>query len=484
MLVIYGCGSTDELASSRVSGSAYANVDLENTRNSPSALDSKSVADLEHAWSQSSAVSGASVGLIGSPVLIDEVAYLQDADSNVRAIDLESGGVLWTKTFDSPAGGPIGVAVGKGRVFGATPTSAFALDARTGEAIWVNELAPDGTQVIIMTPGYHDGLVYVSTSPESGDGGEIGVLWALDARTGKRVWHFNTAQKGLWGNPEVNFGGGISHPPAFDGEGSMYVGTSNPGPTPGTDEHPWGSSRPGPNLFTNSIVKLDEKTGKVEWHYQVIPHGLCNGDVGGPVLTEVGGRKIVVAGGLAGFVVALDQGTGKLLWKRAVGRHNGHDDIGLYAMRGEYGRLKLPMTVYPGTYGGVAGPLAVNGSTVFVPVVDNATTLEGQETAAGSEEFGGQLVALDLRSGAVSWKKDLPSALFGPVSATNDLVFASSFDGGIHAYLAETGGEVWSEQLPTLAEGGMAIADRTLLVRAGFPQEEGKQDLLAYRLGG
>ena len=51
----------------------------------------------------------------------------------------------------------------------------------------------------------------------------------------------------------------------------MYVGTGNPVPFPGAEGLPWGASRPGPNLYTDSLVKLNAKTGKLEWYYQVDP---------------------------------------------------------------------------------------------------------------------------------------------------------------------------------------------------------------------
>jgi outer membrane protein assembly factor BamB len=483
--VFSGCSSssdgTDPLPPAAIS---YANVDLANTRQTASSLDSENVSGLVRAWSQLVKARGAGVGFIGSPVVLDGTVFLQDPDSNVLAMDFSSGEILWETRFDAPSGGTNGIVVGQGMIFGATPTSAFALNAETGEKIWSTNLVIDGSTEIIMIPGFHKGLVYVSTTPIPEQGGAIGVLWALDAESGAKVWHFNTAPRKLWGNPDINYGGGMTHPPAFDGEGSMYIGTGNPGPIPGTGAYPFGSSRQGPNRYTHSIVKLDEKTGKMEWHYQVTPHGLCNWDVGGPVLTELGSRKIVVAAGLSGIVVALDQETGQLLWREPVGRHNGHDNDGLLAMRGEYKRLKLPMSVFPGAFGGVAGPIAVDDEAIFVPVVDNKTTLDKQEEATISEQFNGQLVALDLRTGTVKWKRRFSKPLYGPVTTTNDLVLATSFGGKVHAFDKVSGGEIWSDDLPSKAEGGLTVSDDTILVRAGFPGEAGVTRLLAYRLTG
>jgi glucose dehydrogenase len=69
-------------------------------------------------------------------------------------------------------------------------------------------------------------------------------------------------EEGLWGHPEVNSGGGAWYPPVVDVErGLVYAGIANPAPFPGTEEFPNGSSRPGDNLYTDSIVALDIETG-------------------------------------------------------------------------------------------------------------------------------------------------------------------------------------------------------------------------------
>lgn len=418
-------------------------------------------------------------------MVVDGVAYTQDQASNVQAIDLASGDLLWEKRYESTANGPNGVVVSDGLVYGATTMAAFALEAKTGKEVWSTSLVRSKRERISMAPGYRHGLVYLSTSPASYKGGEVGVLWALDARTGRKVWHFDTVPRDLWGRPDVNFGGGLSYAPAFDGHGAMYVGTGNAGPIPGTERYPWGASRPGPNLYTDSVVKLDARTGKVDWYYQVTPHGLCNWDLGGPMLLRAGGRDLVVAAGLSGIVVALDRKTGKLAWKRPVGTHNGHDDDGLVAMRGEGSELKTPMTVYPGKFGGVFGQMSASAGTVFVPVANAATGLADQRTAGQVGTPSGELVALDVATGGVKWKHEFSSPLYGATTATNGLVFAASFDGTIYAFAAGDGRELWKESLPASVNGGLAVSGGTLLVPAGYAEGEGQEPaLLAYRLPG
>jgi len=459
----------------------HGKADLANTRNASSSLEAENVADLTLAWSRPLRGEVQGTVFTGSPVVTGNVAYLQGPSSDVQAIDLRSGRTLWEKRYGIPAGAPSGVTVAEELVFGATPTNAFALEARTGKEIWSVKLA-HSSERIEMAPGYHDGRVYFSTRPYREKGGEVGVLWALDAKTGKRIWHFDTVPRGLWGHPDVNFGGGLSRPPAFDGEGSIYVGTGNAGPIPGTQEFPWGSSRPGPNLYTDSVVKLDEKTGRVDWHYQVTPHGICNWDMGGPLLAESDGRRIVIAAGLSGIVVALDRESGKLLWKQPVGVHNGHDDDGLVAMRGEFEDLDLPMTVSPGVFGGVGGFPALAGSTLFVPVVNSPTRLVTQESAGLTGSESGELVALDVGTGAVKWTQRFSTPLYGSVLASNDLVFASSFDGKAYAFDGESGKRLWSEQLPSYGAGGLTAVGDLLLIRSSYSAEGAPQELLAYRI--
>lgn len=422
-------------------------------------------------------------GVTASPVVADGIAYTQDSASGVQAIELESGEVLWETSYQSPTAGTNGVVVVNDRIYGAAGADAFALDRNTGEEIWSTTLGRDGSEQIAMAPGYRQGLVYVSTVPVNEKGGEVGVLWALDGETGKKAWRFDTVPKDLWGNRKVNFGGGLGQPPAFDEKGAMYFGVGNPGPAPGTKRHPWGSSRPGPNLYTDSIVKLDAETGKLLWHYQVTPHDICNWDIGSPVLANVGGRSLVIAAGRSGLVVALDRRTGQLVWKQAVGRHNGHDKDGIHAMRGEFDKLETPLTVYPSALGGVYAPISVSGSRVVVPVVNFGGTVASQTRQLWRGTPTGELVGLDLTTGRVAWKHKFSSGAFGAPVSVNDLVFATSSDGTIYGFDLESGREVWKTSMPAGIAAGLTISGDTLLAPAGRVEFEGQTpQILAYRL--
>lgn len=488
-----GCGSSEGQSDGEepsFTGSGYPGVDAANTRNAPGRIDSSNVADLSLAWTAPIPGSSNFGSYASTPVIDKGVIYSQDLASNVQALSLDSGEVLWTRSYEQPDIGPNGIVVAEGKVFGATPTEAFALDQKTGKQLWSTVLPRNEHEGIDMAPGYDKGLVYVSTVPlnvnELYQGEGVGVLWALDAKTGKKRWSFNTVPKSLWGNPQVNAGGGLWYPPAFDGKGSMYFGTGNPSPFPGIPQAPWGSSRPGPNLYTNSLIKMDAKTGKMDWYHQVTPHDVYDWDFQGPpILMKAGGRNLVVAAGKSGIVLAADPKTGDVIWQRAVGKHNGHDDDGLLAMRGETDKIKVPATVYPGSLGGVISPMSTDGKLVFAPVVNSpASVLSGSEKQEPGPATG-EVVALDAATGRVVWKEELSTPAFGATTVVNDVVFATSYEGTVSAFDTKTGQILWREKLPAGTNSGVMANGDTLIAPAGVAAAAGQEPkIAAYRLGG
>ncbi len=470
-------------------GSGYPGVDLANTRQASGPIDGSNVSQLEVAWTLPLTGESSYGSYASTPIISKGVIYSQDLASNVQAIGLESGEVQWEKSYEDPSHGPNGLAVADGLVYGATASDAFALDQETGEEVWSTPLVENTRESIDMAPGYNDGLVYVSTVPvtvnETYGAGGVGVLWALDGKTGKKVWHFDTVPKDLWGHPEVNSGGGLWYPPSFDGKGSMYFGTGNPGPLPGTPKYPWGSSRPGSNLYADSMVKLDEKTGKMDWYYQQTPHNIYDWDFQDPpVLVSAGGRELAIGAGKSGVVVAIDAKSGKPVWKRPVGTHNGHDDDPIYAMKGEYSKIKAG-EAFPGQLGGVIAPMAANDSTLFVPVVNHSMTIVSPSELSESSAATGELVALDLATGKIEWKKKFPQPAYGAPTVVNDLVFATTAEGTVYGLDAKSGGEVWQATLPAGSNAGVMPNGEYLIAPAGLPVAEGQvAELVAYRLGG
>src|SRR5690606_29256776 len=147
--------------------------------------------------------------------------------------------------------------------------------------------------------------------------------------TGRVVWSFSTVDSDdLWGHPEVNSGGGAWYPPAVDVQtGTTFWGIGNPAPFPGTEEWPSGSSRPGPNLYTDSMLALDHLTGELVWFRQVLPHDLFDHDFQiSPILAElnVSGseQKLVFGAGKLGKVYAFNRSTGEIIWSTVVGKYD------------------------------------------------------------------------------------------------------------------------------------------------------------------
>ena len=386
VLVVACGGNSNEGSTSGLSTTwGLPGADLQNSRYVGGPINSSNVSTLGVAWTVPITASGAFGGYATTPVVADDVLYTQDLESNVQAIDLETGKVLWTKKYNSSSVGPNGVTVSDGTVYGATNDSVFALQADNGQQLWIKKLTRNTNEGIDMAPGINNGTVYVSTVPGNakrfyaGDG--QAVLTAMDAATGAVKWTWDEVPDNLWSNKHknINSGGGQWYPPTFDDQGNLYIGVSNPAPFTGTPKFPWGSSRPGPNLYTDSIVKLDASTGKLDWYYQLTPHDIYDWDMeNAPVLATVNGKQVVIDGGKAGILVEVDAQTGKLIWKRPVGDHNGHDNDNLAAEKGDFSNLKIPVTILPGDLGGIESQLATNGKTVFAAVNNLATTYKGQ----------------------------------------------------------------------------------------------------------
>jgi alcohol dehydrogenase (cytochrome c) len=482
------------------SGWTQPDADPGSTRYVASAITSANVSKLGVAWTvpltmNTSHTDGA---YAATPVIVNGVAYVQDLDSNVFAISLAAGKVLWTHDYDLPNGGPDGVTVAGGVVYAATSHAAGALDAATGAQLWSRTLTENDHEGIAMAPGYNNGTVYVSTVPANvtavyGAGGQ-GILWALNAKTGAPQWSWNEDQN-LWGNPAVNSGAGLWYTPSFDAQGNIYLGIANPAPIFGTKSYPLGSSRPGPNLYTDSVVKLSP-AGKLLWYYQLTPHDLYDWDLQNPpVLTTADGRQVVIDGGKAGIMIELDAQTGKLLWQLPVGGHSGHEDDGAlteHATPTSHDPLPANYCLEPSLYGGMLTELASNGSAAFAAVNDWALAASptGFTGSVASQVKGlysavGEMVAVNQDTGAISWDTPLPSMLFGAATVTNNVVFTTTFSGYLYALDATTGAVLFSTPMSARTNAPVAVDGDYVIAGAGLaaPSSTQRNMIIAYKLG-
>jgi outer membrane protein assembly factor BamB len=262
----------------------------------------------------------------------------------------------------------------------------------------------------------------------------------------------------------------------------VFLSVSNPGPFPGTVEFPNGSSRPGPNLYTNSLVALDGRTGRLLWYRQVLPHDLRDYDLeASAILTTVSIRgvrtDVVLVAGKMGRVYAFRADDGRELWTLSVGRHE--NDEG--PLPDEF------VTVSPGVLGGVETPMALAGGLLFVPWVDlpvrmSSTGLEGSsfEINAGR----GALTAVNAATGAVVWEKPLPQMPLGAATVANDVVFTSAYTGELFALHVADGRTLWTDTARAGINSFPAIAGDMLFVGAGaaFGLQSAVPELVAYKL--
>ena len=411
-----------------------------------------------------------------TPVVSAGRVYLQDLNSDVYALSLADGHLLWHHRYRRPDGGPNGLAVANGVVYGNTDTSAFALSARTGVERWRSRLTRPGNPVTIA-PLVANGLVYTSSTGQSPGG--RGTLFALDTKTGAVRWRFDTIV-GPWRFPREASGGGAWHPPSVDATGRVYWGTANPYPWGGSRARPNGGMYPGPVRHTDSLLVLDGRTGELLWSDQVTPHDVRDYDFQLPPLLIA---DVAVGAGKAGRVIAWDRATHARLWETEVGVH-----------RNDRGPLPTtPATVCPGLLGGVETPMASAEGRVFVPVVN----LCFRESAHGSSGLGfyrtdyskgtGELVALEASSGRRLWTRRFGSPNFGCATVAGGVVYTATYDGRIYGLSTEDGAIVARGRMRAGINACPAVAGSTLLIGAGadhpgFPAPV--FELVAYRIPG
>jgi quinoprotein glucose dehydrogenase len=286
-----------------------------------------------------------------TPLMIGDTLYFSTPYNRVVAMDANTGRPFWiydprAYAFGQPSNGTGFVHRGiatwtngrERRVFINSRWRLIALDAHTGRPIRdfgdtgvvdltaqlrrpVNKLHYTNTSppvvwgnVVMVGNGVGDRLVYHDDPP--------GDVQAFDVRTGKRVWDFNPIpQPGEFGNEtwEDSSWKHTGHtnvwaPFSVDSaRGLVYLPLS----TPSNDWY--GGARKGDNLFAESIVCLDARTGKRKWHFQTVHHGLWDYDIPAPPVlgtVTVNGRRtdIVAIPTKMGFLFVFDRVTGRPVW--------------------------------------------------------------------------------------------------------------------------------------------------------------------------
>ena len=243
------------------------------------------------------------------------------------ALNATTGQEIWRFERTLPSNLPVccqrvnrGLAILGGTLFvGTLDAKLIALDAKSGEVRWQTDVADTSAgYTITVAPLIAKDAVIIGVS-----GGEFGIrgfLSAYDASNGKMRWRFYTipapgeAGHESWKNDAWKTGGGPTWVTgSFDPDlNLLYWGVGNPSPNYA------GETRPGDNLFSNSVVALDAGTGKLVWHFQFTPHDEHDWDSNQtPVLADIdiagARRKVICWANRNGFYYVLDRTSGEFL---------------------------------------------------------------------------------------------------------------------------------------------------------------------------
>jgi PQQ-dependent dehydrogenase (methanol/ethanol family) len=457
-------------------------------------------------------------------VAVDGVLYIESALGNVIAVDGATGQTRWR--YDQIRGELTrrGVAVGGGHVFTKSNENyVIALDQATGRVAWERQINGFGNieKVAVV---YHDGLLFCGTND-----GPRGAALALDARNGDLLWHFwGTPGPGEFGNTSWEgdswMEGGATpwiHP-AVDPELGLTYWTF--GNARGSNSSQDGSARGGQNLFANSLVALDMRTGAYRWHFQSVHHDIWDMDnVMAPVLADVRirgrKRKVVVYGSKTGMFFVLDRtdGTAPLgiverpvpqeprqkTWptqpfpvqggwteQRVVDQPLGTSIPGdpnravpNYVRGALYDpHWDVPILSIPGHGGGADwSHMSFSHRTGliytgfgYVAAAHSLTESSNGLRPPGEYQTGG-IVAVDVSTNRVRWKRRMPYSLAhgnGILTTASDLMFIGQPDGNLLAMDARTGRELWRFQT------GAAISSSPIMYRVG------RKEYLAVYAGG
>ncbi|MEM9013050.1 MAG: PQQ-dependent dehydrogenase, methanol/ethanol family [Pseudomonadota bacterium] len=415
------------------------------------------------------------------PLIHEGVMYLT-SHAATMALDARTGRQIWRTAVEYPAETPRvaccgivnrGVAILDGTLYRTTlDANVVALDMATGEEKWkTNSIDFKAGYSMTAAPLIADGVVIVGIS--GGEYGIRGYLEGYNPDTGERLWRTYTVPapgepgSETWpdGDAWQRGGGPTWLTGTYDPEeNTVYWGTGNAGP--------WNPTvREGDNLFTNTLLALDPRSGEIKWHYQFSPNDPYDYDgTNELILTELDGRKVIIQANRNGFLYVIDRETGmpiaankfvdRVDWAESIdlttGRPVQNDELKANLVAGEQ------VEFWPSAFGGKNwAPSSLSASTGYIYVntfnIGMFYTAVEPRYRAGTFYFGadfawswpegdrGKLRAFDPMTGEVQWEQ--PSEMprnAGILSTGGDVVFTGNQNGDFEAFHAETGEQLWA----------------------------------------
>ncbi len=467
----------DQVAHPRQGDWPSYNGTLDGNRNSTlDQINQQNAAQLQMQWVYSIQFNG----LETTPIVVDGVMFIT-GNNQVYAVSGRTGREIWRyqrpKSASAQISGDAAIGVNRGvavlgdRVFYLTDDAhLIALNRLTGGLLWdVNtHEGAAGQYGGTAAPLVVGDLVVTGVS--GGDNGIRGFVAAYKATTGEEAWKLFTIPKpgdtgpvaDTWKGSALGLGGGATWTTgSAEADGSViYWPVGNPHPD--TD----GDQRLGSNLYTNSDLAIDARTGKLLWYFQFTPHDLHDWDANEPVvladtLWKGQPRKLLLHANRNGFLYVLDRTNGKLLlatqmvdqmnWASGIDQQTGAPSL-------------LPANE-PSLQGTVACP-AVRGATnwyatAFNPATRLYTVMTVEDcTLYRKAEDGGYgryndpahppqkiLRAFNIETGKVVWQIVLPgpvqSNYSGVLTTAGGLLFFGESSGGFAAVDARTGKYLW-----------------------------------------
>ena len=463
-----GTGPDDaELAAARPSDWLLYNRDYKGQRFSPlSQINTRNVGKLRPVCMFQL---GEITSFQASPVIYQGRMYVTTPRSTY-ALDASTCRLLWKTDHPAlyPELGPAnrGVALYRGKLIrGTLDGRLLALDAKDGKLLW--ELRVNDSKVgsyLSMAPIAADGMVFVGES--GADFGTNGHVHAFDVETGTRIWTFDVIPTGTqpgaetWGRGSETGGGSVWTTLSYDTAAkTLYASVGNPAPDYDGDK------RPGDNLYTNSVVALNGRTGALLWYVQQVPHDIHDWDTAAaPMLFDVDGQARLAVANKGGWLYIYDRNNRRLLSKEAVSTQENAD---------------VPLTlelahVCPGLLGGVQwnGPAYDPARrSIFINSVDwcGSTKLAPAEHSPGRLYFGGEHVA-DPREKAFGWLRAFDGAtgrplwthrastpmVAGVTPTAGGVVFTGDLNGDLLAFDSKTGKNLYKFNTGGAIAGGVS----------------------------